>query len=704
MNKHEQFIQLLSIYDDLNETDRAQVDAHVAECAECAANLAAYQAMDMRLQQLPRLQPDPSLRQDFYTQMESNMTSYKRNKQIRRLPAFAIQIFVIGALILLGVGFWINLRSNEVPVSAPITEPIQTENETPYFILKDYSLAHKIYQPGDPVQVEVVWDELWATGKEQVELLLVDTNGEHIAQSDTPLTEGRWSQSQVTYELTLPDDIENGRYLMHLSVTDQETGERIPIPSETVFVPQLVYVGEDFVPKPVSEAPVIRLESWSPNGKYLAFREYTEAEIRNGDVGTQRIYDVESGEYCYHAIDVRPGNVESWFAWVGDEAFAYLSASGRLVMRPACDLSMTYVTQQTAGEKESILAQSNDFNTLLIASTEGYSLDNPVYSTYTPLADFPDDLIVMAATFSPNDQVLAIVDAVGSVWLVNTETGRPFQTIPWQLEGHLPDPIWLSDDLLLARSMKLPEEHALMTLPANPDLEAQPRPFLLSLDGTTTPLETLFGEPIDETQQRIIAAPDFEQDSYTILLVQDPDKDERAPIRVYHSAIDEVETLKQEEIWGGGITGNGRYLLVVQSYAEGHAMLEGTMGEDEEPLDFSNMSMEQGYIHMIRDVTAVGEEPRAFMLTHNDEIVAPIWAPGYDELAQSNSGFLLQTSSFPNFEQMQFWNHELGYAVVEDAIWSPDQQYIAAVGGMSGVMESGLFILENEGLEFLILE
>jgi hypothetical protein len=56
------------------------------------------------------------------------------------------------------------------------------------------------------------------------------------------------------------------------------------------------------------------------------------------------------------------------------------------------------------------------------------------------------------------------------------------------------------------------------------------------------------------------------------------------------------------------------------------------------------------------------------------------------------------------FSQMQFWNHELGYAVIEDARWSPDQKHLAAVGGMSGVMESGLFILETDAFEFLILE
>ena len=706
MNNHSQIIQMLSVYDDLNETERTLVDTHVATCADCAARLAVYQKMDQALYQLPRLRPEPSLRQDFYTQLESNMTSYKRNKQFRRLPAFAIQIFVVGALILLGVGFWVNLQEQNVSVSAPITEPTQTENDTPFFIVGDYSLAHQTYQPGDTLSVEVIWNELWATGNEQVELLLVDTASEHIAQSDTPLTEGRWTETEVVYELTLPDDIENGRYALHLGVTNQETEERIPFPSESVIIPQLVYVGEESIPTPVREAAAIRLESWSPNSQFLIFREYTETDVRDGYLGTQLMYDVNTGAYCPHPIVEQPGDVKNWLVWLDDQTLLYISARGQLVMQQACDSSTIFpFPKGEMGVRLSFLAQSNDLETMLINNTEGFSLENPMRSSIINLEEIPEDLATFSATFSPDDKLLALVDFEGTIWLVGTETGEVVQTVPWNLPGKLPDPIWLANDLLLARPKWLPEEHALITLAENPDEYAQTGSFLVNADGTTTSLENLFDETIDEDTQQIIAAPDLEQGSYTILLYTDPERGKSAPIRVYHSATDEVETLQQEEIWGGGITGNGRYLLLSQSYAEGSAILDNMLAEDDEPIDLSAMNLEMGKLHMIREVTAVHEEPTIFMLTHNGEFISPIWSPNYEKYAQLNSpGFLLQTNSFPNFENFQFWNHELGYAVVENALWAPDQQHIAAVGGMSGIMKSGLFILDTNEFEFLILE
>ncbi len=64
--KHEELALQLAVYRDLKGAERAEVDAHLRECAECAARLRAYQAMGRELARLPELPFDPKLREGFY--------------------------------------------------------------------------------------------------------------------------------------------------------------------------------------------------------------------------------------------------------------------------------------------------------------------------------------------------------------------------------------------------------------------------------------------------------------------------------------------------------------------------------------------------------------------------------------------------------------------------------------------------------------
>lgn len=66
MNDHQQIQTLIAIYRDLDETERHQVDQHVAACAGCAAQLTSYQTMDQDLAQLPQPRPDAALYERFY--------------------------------------------------------------------------------------------------------------------------------------------------------------------------------------------------------------------------------------------------------------------------------------------------------------------------------------------------------------------------------------------------------------------------------------------------------------------------------------------------------------------------------------------------------------------------------------------------------------------------------------------------------------
>jgi multiple sugar transport system substrate-binding protein len=63
MNEHAEIKELLSIYDRLPPEEQAALNAHVATCAECASELAAWRRMDRALRYLPDPAPRASLRE-----------------------------------------------------------------------------------------------------------------------------------------------------------------------------------------------------------------------------------------------------------------------------------------------------------------------------------------------------------------------------------------------------------------------------------------------------------------------------------------------------------------------------------------------------------------------------------------------------------------------------------------------------------------
>jgi hypothetical protein len=666
MNKHDEINQLLAVYDDLDVTERVQVDAHLVTCADCAARLAAYRKMDSRLHQLPRLQPDPTFRQNFYTKMESNMTSYTRRKQVRRLPAYAVQLLVVGVIILLGVSFWASNRPVETAVSAPTAIPTRQPTDVPQtttrFNIGAITLPAQTYGPGDVLPVQVLWNQLQTEGNEAIALHLLNESGQLMAQTDMVLGTSSQMPASITYTLTLPHDLENGRYTLHLMVYDQASSARLPIEfrgqaAETVIVPQAIYLGME-PPAPVLETAVIQLESWSPDSQYLILREYSEAEYQNGDAGIQRMYDVAAGQFCPHALNVRPEPIDDWFTWIDDHTFAYLSANNQLIVREACDISMTS-SYQTAGAVSAILGQGHDLHTLLLQTDAGIMLMSPRRGAETPV-QIPGNETAANISFSPDDRWLAFTNNQGTLWLIDTNDGGVV------LSGNFPNPIWLSNDELLVRTQPTDATNATDT--------PQPTPFIVNLDGDITQLTTLFTTAIDETTQHILAAPDIERGSYTLLLYTDPQLGEPAPVRVYHSATGEVETLPYSDIWADGLTENGRYLLMVEK---------------------SSINGEPGYEFLVRETTAVGDDFEFFMALNS--------SPGQEVTAGQHllistlpKGVLIDASSYPVIKQARQWEDALGLQNRRDILWSPNTENVAVVVDIEGAKNSKLFILPSE--------
>lgn len=88
MDRERHIGEQLATYRDLDEVEKRRVEQHVAKCAECAETLAAYQAMDRALANLPASQPDKRLQKDFYAAIDRNWAR-KLLTQIRRLFAWS---------------------------------------------------------------------------------------------------------------------------------------------------------------------------------------------------------------------------------------------------------------------------------------------------------------------------------------------------------------------------------------------------------------------------------------------------------------------------------------------------------------------------------------------------------------------------------------------------------------------------------------
>ena len=104
---------LLSAYLDaeLGEADRSLVDAHLAECAECRAELAAVEDSRFRLQSLPAIEPPPGV-----LELPAEVVPLRLPRLRRMLAAAAVSALVVG------VGFGV---SADRAVPLPLDEVVE---------------------------------------------------------------------------------------------------------------------------------------------------------------------------------------------------------------------------------------------------------------------------------------------------------------------------------------------------------------------------------------------------------------------------------------------------------------------------------------------------------------------------------------------------------------------------------------------------
>lgn len=262
---HQQIEPLLAYYRDLEQEERDVVEQHVAHCASCARQLAAYGQMDQALAELMELE---QLQIKLETHREQRVAFYaaldKENQAaheplLGRLFAFAQQGARILLLLLLVVGVvWIlrgQALKNFSPQTAdqslpeatetsllvtPIPTPQQVMTATfglpPLLQLKGYDVQSENLAGGEQkIRLTYHWQVIRSpTSDVALFTQLLNAEGQVFAQNDQPLNmqpSTTWQPGEVIMtpvELFLKAWQEGSDTLM-IGIYDSTTGERLPI-------------------------------------------------------------------------------------------------------------------------------------------------------------------------------------------------------------------------------------------------------------------------------------------------------------------------------------------------------------------------------------------------------------------------------------------------------------------------------------------
>jgi hypothetical protein len=112
--KHEDWQQLVSAYCDGEVTpeERARVEAHLAECAECAEALAAYRRLGQAIRALPQGTPSRTL----WFRIQEGLARPARPLWWRLLPVASAAVVLLVAVV---AGFLLRPPSGPAPLQAP---------------------------------------------------------------------------------------------------------------------------------------------------------------------------------------------------------------------------------------------------------------------------------------------------------------------------------------------------------------------------------------------------------------------------------------------------------------------------------------------------------------------------------------------------------------------------------------------------------
>lgn len=346
----------------------------------------------------------------------------------------------------------------------------------------------------------------------------------------------------------------------------------------------------------------VRLLGWSPNGRYLSYFEYTQAQldespgIPGSAEGTFVIYDVESGARCTdYGLDARypyegPGRGAQRM-WLPDGAGLLILVEGQLLQtaEPCGEaVDLTAVFPEPPQYFGGFLP---DPSLLLVAGESRYYFYDWQNRSVTELPEVvPDQFNNLV--WSPNGDYLAVTlagdytgnreDVSGTV-VVEMATGQIVARYEWvpvnALDGTFGGPVWLN------------ERDFVVTVAQDQG------PFRMNVDGEVTSLLPLFDL---EEQQNLLRMDVYVEPNgdYHMLLIDWGGQFTPIEPRVYHSDSDSLEMLP---------TGFGGWLLTPEGMLLAH---------------------NENNVEVTRAITAVNEPLTADLPTPNGNPCSWRWSHG----------------------------------------------------------------------------
>lgn len=314
----------------------------------------------------------------------------------------------------------------------------------------------------------------------------------------------------------------------------------------------------------ITETPVfvggeVQLQDWSPDGRYLAYFEYTQEQIDEGPgvpgtaEGSFVIYDTASGEKCTdYILDAYypyegPG-LGMRHQWLPDSSdLLILTQDGRFWQADAPCGEAVELTAVFPERLHYFHSFSPDQSRLLIAGETSYWLYDWRNQTATQIPKVTPDMF-NNLVWSPNGTYLAItlagnytgnLDPVGGSRVVEVASGQIIARHDWEpanaLDGTFGGPVWLDEETFIVT------------------LSIDQGPFFMTVDGQVESALPLFDVSLEGNIKEISAYVEPDSGHYYLLLKDwGGGEHPRIQPRIYHSDSGSVEILElnaQEDFW-----------------------------------------------------------------------------------------------------------------------------------------------------------
>lgn len=317
--------------------------------------------------------------------------------------------------------------------------------------------------------------------------------------------------------------------------------------------------------KPAAIAPRIQLDSWSPDGKLIAYRIPDDPTVTPGYGDALHIASADGSRQCV----IQPAPISPvpeqmrYVSWESNDLLLVLDRETLTEYDP-CQPSTNLqdLTGLFPARLGYIAGVSPDHSVILFSTDQGYFAFFPETQSVRQLARNVGGFQT-GVSWSPDLRHVALAGYMRAdsydesrVWLVNLGTGALDAAIDfgtWGGEGTVPAPTWLDGRHILLVSSR------------------DRGPLLASVDGQVTPLAQLFGDSLTAkcgdracvSWMWASGAQEAGRDHYHIILWEVSPPDPLSGLmRLYHSEDGLIEALPGDSAW---LSPDGRWIVVDQN-------------------------------------------------------------------------------------------------------------------------------------------